>query len=413
MYVSNTIYLTYTTDATVYQAIKGTGDWSTDVTSALEEIYGSEDDIPDTISMVQKKITRTNTQYIAYDITTNSSFAPITNSSVMKAVPSATTIPSTQTWLRMFEATVSTASSSSYGTITWTQIADIADAAAFTDITILPIPNYSMSVLAVTNSNQLVAFTTSSDTITILTANLASSYNGTISTINQINSIVQDGRAQLAFVVNGNNALTSEIIIGYYSGTTWIKQYGYRPQKVISDFQMKSGLLRPYAVWMEPNYKMILASLIGGDDGTPPFRQIGALTGVNYPELSTSVYLNYRGYQIEDVLIGTVNQYNNFFELFRLDEDGGLAERGPLILGWNDRYGIASNDVGQVLYVRAETTGQYGDILIQIHQIPLHTLLLPLLSCALQHHEKVLLYMFYSYLLHEFGQALIPFLQRL
>ncbi len=356
--VSNVIYLAYTTDATVYQAVKGTGDWSDDVTTALTTLYGDEGDYTD-VTMVQKKITRTNTQYIAYQVVTNTStYAITTNTEARKDCTSSTTISDNLTWLRMFEGTVSTTSSASYGTITWSQIADIADAAAFTDITILPLPNYSMSMLAVTNSNQLVAFTTSDDEINILTANLASSYNGSVSTINQVNALIQDGTARVAFVVNGDNSLTSEITIGYYNGTTWRKEYNYRPSTVISCFQMKSGLLRPYAVWMKENNQMVLASLLGGDDGTPPLRQIGALNGVLYPKLSTSVYLNYRGYQIEDVLIGTVNNNYKFFELFRLDEDGGLAERGPLILDWNDRYGIASNDVGQVLYVRAQASGQ-------------------------------------------------------
>ena len=246
-------------------------------------------------------------------------------------------------WVRLFKGTLNENMGEQY--IKWEPIIVTKEPIEIKKIAILPLNRQKATILASTDDSKVIVFNDADQNgvLNIIENDLLeTSYKN----IDQINTWVDGDKTYLSLVAD------NYIITGYYQNLIWFPTVESNYKFNISNMKVEMGLQNAYGVWINDTKKeLIVAVYQESSDVSRRWLEIDNLTAIKNPTLNISTYKNSLGVH-EDIYMGTVNQAQDFFQLFNI-KDLKTFFTGPIISGWNERYAIAGNDLGQLLYVRS------------------------------------------------------------
>ena len=246
-------------------------------------------------------------------------------------------------WVRMFKGTL--AGTDRNPVLNWENIIMTDEPMEIENIKILPLNNQMATILAVTNKSKVVIFNDDNQdgVLDIIEDDFLKRSS---ESIDQINTWVNGTKTYISLIVD------NRMITGYYQNLRWTSTVDFDNTFTVENMQVKMGSQNAYGIWMD-NIKKELTVAVYQDsaDVSRRWLQIDNLDSIKNPKLNISTYKNSVGIH-EDIYIGTVNQKQNFFQLFNV-KNLQTYYTGPIISGWNERYAITGNFAGQLLYVRS------------------------------------------------------------
>lgn len=251
-------------------------------------------------------------------------------------------------WFRMFKGTLE--GTDRNPTLTWEPLIITKDPIEIGKIVILPLYRQTATVLAITNNSKVMVFNDvdRNGIINIIENDLLKK---TYNNISQLNTWVNGTKTYVSLVAD------KHVITGYYNNLLWIPTVDSIFNFDIQKMQVKMGVEFAYGVWMDNTQKeAVIAIYQEGSNNKRRWLEIDRISAVEYPKINISTYKNSLGSH-EDIFIGTVNQNQDFFQLFTIKNLQTFFS-GQIITGWNERYTITGNELGQLLYVRANGNQQ-------------------------------------------------------
>ena len=247
-------------------------------------------------------------------------------------------------WVRMFKGTLT--GSANTPKLIWKPLIVTEEPMEIGKIAILPLENQRATILAATDDGKVIVFNDvdqNGEINTIEKDLLKTPFKN----IDQINTWTDGDKTYAALVADNH------IITGYYQNLIWFPTTDSDYKFDVKSMQVKMGSDHAYGVWMNETSKELIVAIYqdSTDDVSRRWLEIDTLSAIKAPILNISTYKNSTGIH-EDVYIGTVNRDQDFFQLFNI-KNLQTFYTGPIISGWNERYAITGNELGQLLYVRS------------------------------------------------------------
>ncbi len=247
-------------------------------------------------------------------------------------------------WVRMFKGTLK--GTANNPKLIWEPIIITDVPMEIGKIAILPLNRQRATILAATDDAKVIVFNDidQNGVINIIEDDLLKT---PFKNIDQINTWENGDKTYAALVADNH------IITGYYQNLIWFPTADSDYKFDVKNMQVKMGSDHAYGVWMNETEKKLIVAIYqdSTDDVSRRWLEIDTLSAIKTPVLNISTYKNSAGIH-EDVYIGTVNRNQDFFQLFNI-ENLQTYYTGPIISGWNERYAITGNELGQLLYVRS------------------------------------------------------------
>lgn len=336
--IDNHVYVAYITDKSTHTALRPAGGWGVD--GVPPELLNGAGDPPANMEKYSIISTQNKEIYIGYD-GNNIEIIRFERNAVQQG-----------NWLRVFKGTQDTPIS--LGRLTWEPIFITRTPMAITDPTILsPMDNkFTMAVVSNRNTVAILYDKFEFGAIEFLYPELP--LDIPVHSLAQLNTWTNNNLTFLSVVADESTIITGSLT----KAGAWIRRSIYHSRSPILDFQVRSGINFPFAVWSDPAYKgIVIAIYQTSDDNKTSWVEIDRMKSLKRPRLSVESFMSIGGDLIENTYIGTVHETFNFFQLYRTAQlDSEL--RGPLISEWNEIYDIAGNNLGQVLFVRADFNRQ-------------------------------------------------------
>lgn len=246
-------------------------------------------------------------------------------------------------WVRMFKGTLT--GTANNPKLIWESIFVTDDPMEIGKIAILPLERQRATIVAGTDDSKIIVFNDvdQNGKINIIEDDLLRT---PFKKIDQINTWEDGDKTYLSLVADNH------IITGYYQNLIWFPTVDSDYKFNVKNMQVKMGSHNAYGVWMNDTKKeLVVAIYQESTDISRRWLEIDTLSAIKIPILNVSTYKNSTGIH-EDVYIGTINQNQDFFQLFNI-RNLQTFYTGPIISGWNERYAITGNEAGQLLYVRS------------------------------------------------------------
>ncbi len=253
-------------------------------------------------------------------------------------------------WVRMFKGTL-TKDSGGRPILAWEPIIITDAPMEIGKIAVLPLDRQRATILAVTDNSEgardskVIVFNDvdQNGTLNMIEKDLLKVSYGNI---DQMNTWVDGTKTYISLIADNH------MITGYYQNLIWFPTTDFDYRFNIKNMQVKMGSENAYGVWINDTRKeLVVAIYQESSDISRRWLEIDNLVAIKNPTLNISTYKNSTGIH-EDIYIGTVNRNQDFFQLFNI-RNLRTFYTGPIINGWNERYAIAGNEVGQLLYVRS------------------------------------------------------------
>ena len=332
-----TIYLAYTT-AKKFNVIKKPSDTTLGTFDiALPEAGKTISEISEEIDGDQKEVS-----YVTFDTVagTSETVSKITTHAQHNGV-----------WVRFLKGQVT-------GTptdlrINWELVFETKDAdfMSISNIKILPLKERKETLVAISNERSVIVFN-DADKNGILNYLPHSLNNIPASRMKSLNTWVDDDDTYVSVFAD------SRLMTGFYRNLNWTETFNAKMSDRIEQMQVKMGKEVPYAVWVDTKQNSV-NFLIYNKRDVHKYRwmETDRINNANLPQLSSSLYRNNRGVIEEHIQLGAVDRRIDYFQLHE-SSDFKLAHQGPIITGWNQRYALVANNLGQVLFVRSEVNGK-------------------------------------------------------
>lgn len=333
--IGDKVYVTYITDKETYTAFRPTGGWTG--SSIPVELTNGAGDLPAT--MVKYSRIRTSSQeiFIGYD---NNGAEIIRSHSLHRAVGN---------WIRVFEGVNQPTQD-----VKWELKLATTTPMVVSDPTILPLSSCKSTIVMISNQRQVMVIndTNKDGKIDVLYDDLSLGMRP--SSITYLNSWENENQVFLSMVVDKNTIVTGS----FTSKGAWVRRSVYIQTDPITDFSVDQGHEFPFAVWRTDALKATTVAIYqSSDNNKTAWIEVDRMNYVKRPRLAVYPALKPNGDKVNYTYIGTVHETLDFFQLYRTFQiNTGMV--GPLISEWNEVYDITADELGHVLYVRADYNRQ-------------------------------------------------------